>query len=75
MKKKEIQECIDEAIVAFEEHGIESILRNPRNAHFHCFRKRDLALFEYYASTGTITGQKVKGLRALLNILTEGGKF
>lgn len=41
------------AIQQFEKHNIEYLLKNDVNGHFHCRRKSDDKLFQFWASTGT----------------------
>lgn len=57
------------AIQQFEAHGIEYALKNKQTGHFHCRRKSDDKLFQFYAGTGKIQGLYVRGIRALINIL------
>lgn len=60
------------AIKLFEENGIEYVLKNPQTGHFHCRRKSDGLLFQFYAGTGTIQGlSSMRGVRALVRLLTE----
>lgn len=60
------------AIKFFEENGIEYALKNPQTGHFHCWRKRDGKLFQFYAGTGKIQGEPNKrGIHALVRLLTE----
>ena len=44
------------AIQQFEAHGIEYQLKNEQTGHFHCWRKSDDKLFQFYAGTGKIQG-------------------
>lgn len=58
------------AIKQFEAHNIEYVLINPVTGHFHCRRKNDDKLFQFYAGTGKIQGENNKrGIHALINIL------
>ncbi len=60
------------AIHQFEEHGIEYVLKNAEIGHFHCRRKRDRKLFQFYAGTGKIQGEPNKrGIHALIRLLEE----
>lgn len=62
------------AVKIFEENGIEYVLKNEQTGHFHCRRKRDDKLFQFYAGTGKIQGEENKrGVHALVDILTEKG--
>lgn len=58
------------AIKEFEEHSIEYELKNIQIGHFHCWRKSDGKLFQYYAGTGKIQGvENKRGIHALIRIL------
>lgn len=58
------------AIKKFEENGIKYELKNETNAHFHCWRKSDGKLFQYYAGTGKIQGYTNKrGIHSLIALL------
>lgn len=61
------------AIEQFEKHGIEYTLKNPTTGHFHCRRKSDGKLFQFYASTGKIMNQPDhrRGIRCLIKMLTR----
>lgn len=60
------------AIKIFEENGIEYELKNPQTGHFHCRRKSDGLLFQFYAGTGTIQGiATMRGIRALVRLLNK----
>lgn len=62
------------AIQQFQNHGIEYQLKNEQTGHFHCWRKSDDKLFQFYAGTGKIQGVKnARGIHALIKIL-EGGQ-
>lgn len=63
---------IEYAIKLFEENGIEYILKNPQTGHFHCRRKRDDKLFQFYAGTGKIQGETdSRGVHALVAMLLQ----
>lgn len=54
----------------FEKNGIEHYLKNSVTGHFHCYRKSDGALFQFYAGTGKIMGESNKrGIDAMIRIL------
>lgn len=55
----------------FESNNIEFILKNKVTEHFHCFRKSDNKLFQFYADTGKIVGESQRGIHALIKILTK----
>lgn len=58
------------AINQFEKNGIEYALKNEQTGHFHCFRKSDDKLFQFYAGTGKIQGvNNARGIHALVKIL------
>ena len=60
------------AIEQFENHGIEYVLKNSQTGHFHCRRKSDDRLFQFYAGTGKIMGREDKrGIHALIKLLEE----
>lgn len=58
------------AIQQFQNHGIEYQLKNETTGHFHCRRKSDDQLFQFYAGTGKIQGfSNVRGIHALIKML------
>ena len=57
------------AIQQFEAHGIEYQLKNWQTGHFHCWRKSDDKLFQFYAGTGKIQGLQTRGIHNLIKIL------
>ncbi len=67
-----MKDRIDYAIKQFESHGIEYSLKNEQTGHFHCRRKSDDKLFQFYAGTGKILGNdSERGIHALIKILEE----
>lgn len=63
-------ERIHRAELIFMGHGIKYRLLNPQTGHFHCWRKSDGKLFQYYASTGKIQGHnRARGIDAMVKIL------
>lgn len=61
---------IEYAIKQFEKHDIEYELKNDQTGHFHCRRKSDDKLFQFYAGTGKIQGfNNVRGIHALIRML------
>lgn len=56
------------AIKQFEVHNIEYALKNPTTGHFHCRRKTDDALIQFYAGTGKIVGRNIRGIHNLIRI-------
>lgn len=58
------------AIQQFQKHGIGFQLKNEQTGHFHCWRKSDARLFQFYAGTGKIQGySNIRGIRALIKLL------
>ena len=57
------------AIEQFEKHNIEYMLKNESTGHFHCRRKTDDKLFQFYAGTGKIMGRNERGIHNLIRIL------
>lgn len=63
---------ISYAIEQLEKHNIEYTLKNAQTGHFHCRRKSDDKLIQFYAGTGKIMGQEHKrGIHALIKLLEE----
>lgn len=62
---------ISYAIKKFEEHGIEHELKNEQTGHFHCRRKSDAKLFQFYAGTGKIQGHNIRGIQNLIKLLEK----
>lgn len=61
---------IEYAIKQFDDHNIEYELKNAQTGHFHCRRKSDDKLFQFYAGTGKIQGySNIRGIHALIKIL------
>ena len=62
---------IDYACMMLDEAGIEYQLKNPATGHFHCWRKSDGKLFQFYAGTGKIMGNdNERGIHALVKLLS-----
>lgn len=60
------------AIQQFQSHGIEFQLKNEQTGHFHCWRKSDDKLFQFYAGTGKIQGlARARGIHSLIKILDD----
>lgn len=64
-------ERIKYAIKQFEKNNIEYVLKDEKIGHFHCYRKKDDKLFQFYASTGKIMGLEARGIHNLIKILNE----
>ena len=62
---------IEFAIEQLGKNGIHAVLKNKATGHFHCFRKSDNKLFQFYAGTGKIVGESERGIHALIKILTK----
>lgn len=61
---------IEYAIQQFQKHNIEFDLKNEQTGHFHCRRKSDDKLFQFYAGTGKIIGiQNKRGIHNLIKLL------
>lgn len=69
---RQTNERTEYAINQFEHRNIRYKLKNEANAHFHCFRKSDGKLFQFWARTGKILGSDKRGIRSLIKILEEG---
>ncbi len=64
-----LSQRIEYAIKQFESNNIEYQLVNKSNGQFHCWRKSDDKLFQFYASTGKIVGEDLRGVHNLVRIL------
>ena len=63
---------IQYAIEQFEKHEIEYTLKNEQTGHFHCRRKSDDKLFQFYAGTGKIMGfENKRGIHSLIRLLDD----
>lgn len=60
------------AIEQFEKNDIEYQLLNVSNGHFHCWRKRDGKLYQFWAGTGKILGYNNRGIHLLIRELLKG---
>ena len=54
-----------------KKHDIEFNLKNEQSGHFHCRRKSDDKLIQFWAGTGTIMGYEEKGIHYLIALLTD----
>lgn len=62
-------ERIAYAIKRLEEHGIEYTLKNEATGHFHCRRKTDDTLVQFWAGTGKIMGyDSLRGIHNLIKV-------
>lgn len=58
-----------------EQHNIEYTLKNEATGHFHCYRKTDDTLIQFYAGTGKIVGyDSLRGIHNLIKIC-EGAEL
>lgn len=62
---------IEYAIQQFEKYEISYKLKNQGNGHFHCWRKSDNKLFQFWASTGKILGYNNRGIALLIKELLQ----
>jgi hypothetical protein len=63
-------ERIDYAVKQFELNNIEFTLKNEQSGHFHCRRKSDDKLFQFWAGTGKILGyDRLRGIHSLIKLL------
>lgn len=63
---------IQYAIEQFEKNNIEYRLLNTSTGHFHCWRKSDGRLFQFWAGTGKILGYNNRGIHLLIRELLKG---
>ena len=62
---------IEYAIQQFEKYEIRYELKNQSNGHFHCWRKSDNKLFQFWAGTGKILGYNNRGIALLIKELLK----
>lgn len=62
---------IDYAIEQFKKNDIEYQLKNESIGHFHCWRKSDGKLFQFWAGTGKILGYNNRGIHLLIRELLK----
>ena len=66
---------IQYAIEQFEKNDIEYTLKNEQIGHFHCRRKSDDKLFQFWAGTGKILGyDRLRGIHSLIKLLLKEGE-
>lgn len=74
-RNKRVSEMPDRIAYAkkqFEKNNIEYVLKNEQTGHFHCRRKSDDKLFQFYAGTGKIVGvDDVRGIHSIIKLLNE----
>lgn len=61
---KRLEEC---GRVCYKEY----VLKNDATGHFHCRRKSDDALVQFWAGTGKILGYTQRGIHNLIRICEE----
>ena len=62
---------IEYAIEQFEKNNIEYQLKNAEIGHFHCWRKSDGRLYQFWAGTGKILGYNNRGIHLLIRELLK----
>jgi len=65
---------IEYAIQQFEKNGIRYELKNEAIGHFHCWRKSDGRLYQFWAGTGKILGYRNRGIHLLIRELLKDVK-
>ena len=62
-------ERIAYAIKQLEQNGIEYTLKNEATGHFHCRRKTDDTLIQFWVGTGKIMGyENLRGIHNLIKL-------
>lgn len=62
---------IEYDIQQFENNEIKYQLKNESIGHFHCWRKSDGKLFQFWAGTGKILGYNKRGIHLLVKELLK----
>lgn len=62
---------VNYAIEQFEKNNIRYELKNPSIGHFHCWRKSDGRLYQFWAGTGKILGYRNRGINLLIKELMK----
>lgn len=62
---------IDYAMEQFEKNEIRYELKNEAIGHFHCWRKSDGKLYQFWAGTGKILGYRNRGINLLIRELLK----
>jgi len=65
-----LQERLQFATEQLQKHDIEFTLKNEQSGHFHCRRKSDDKLMQFWAGTGKIMGYEERGIHNLIELLT-----
>ena len=63
-------ERVQFAIAQFNKHDIEYSLKNKQSGHFHCRKKSDDKLVQFWAGTEKIMSHEVLGIHNLIQLLT-----
>jgi hypothetical protein len=58
------------ATAQLKQHNIEFSVKNETLGHLHCRRQSDDKLFQFWAGTGKIMSEDVRGIHNLIKILT-----
>ena len=61
-------ERIEYAIKQLENHDICYAVKNSQTGHFHCWKKTDDTLVQFWAGTGKILGRNIRGINNLIKI-------
>lgn len=73
-KQNKILDRVQYAIEQFKAKNIEFSLKNAITGHFHCRRKLDDRLFQFWAGSGKILGiDNLRGIHSLIEILDSAG--
>lgn len=64
-------ERIEYAIKQFNKNDIKYELKNEAIGHFHCWRKSDGKLYQFWAGTGKILGYRNRGIKLLVRELLK----
>jgi len=70
-KEKYLLERIQYATELLKKNGIEFTLKNEQSGHYHCRRKSDDKLIQFWAGTGKIMNYEKCGIHNLITLLTE----
>jgi len=68
-KNNDVKQRIEFATKQLESNNIEFVLKNAVTGHFHCRKKSDDTLVQFYAGTGTIMGHDESGIHNLITLL------
>jgi hypothetical protein len=71
-KQANTAERVQYAIEQLNANNIEFSLKNEVSGHFHCRRKTDDKLIQFWAGTGKILGVDLFGIHNLIELLNTG---